>query len=55
MMFVDIDKIDETLNKIENEDILICFLYFNLSGSKLSGKYIKNSKEDINPNLIKTF
>jgi hypothetical protein len=55
MLFVDIKNINETLNLINNEDILICFLYFNLVASKLAGKYIKSDKEKINPNLLKTF
>lgn len=48
-------EIHHTLNDIPNFDILICFMYFNLGASKLSGKEIENRSQKVNPNLNKLF
>lgn len=54
-LFIDANKIQSELSKIHHKDIIICFLYFNLSHKRLLGKNVGLTKRKVNPNLGKLF
>lgn len=44
-----------TENELSNSDILMSFIYFNVSALRLANKPIQVEKEAVNPNLAKVF
>jgi len=54
-MFVPADKAQSMLHKISNMDILVMFIYFNLSVTKFEFSLGAYDNKKINPNLLKVF
>lgn len=54
-LFTEKRNLQNALNKINHKDIILCFLYFNLSAKRLKGKTVGFDKRKVNPNLGKLF
>lgn len=55
LLFVPADKAQSMLHKVSNMDILVMFIYFNLSVTKFEFSLGTYDNKKMNPNLLKVF
>ena len=55
MLISPVKRVQEMLDPISNIDILVCFMYFNVTCLRYENKSKLTNQSKINPNLLKLF